>query len=56
MWCHTCDIPISLKFIENENRKGFASILDIKCHKCKQVKSVNTDSFLALNVAFFLQT
>ena len=40
MWCHSCDIPLSFRFMEQEHQKGLASVFKIRCYKCLAVYDV----------------
>jgi len=43
MWCEMCDIPLSLRFMEEEIRPGLSSDLFVRCHQCLSEKTVRTD-------------
>lgn len=42
MWCVCCKEALSLENIEQERRRGLASILQVRCHKCLLLNIVNT--------------
>ncbi|XP_011863487.1 PREDICTED: uncharacterized protein LOC105559644 [Vollenhovia emeryi] len=42
MWCCYCKEALSLDNIEQETRRGLASILQVRCHKCLILNVVNT--------------
>lgn len=42
MWCVCCKEALSLENIEQERRRGLASILQVRCHKCLIINIVNT--------------
>lgn len=46
MWCNVCDTSLSFRFLEEEKRKGLATIFFIRCHLCLAVKEVNSDSLV----------
>lgn len=43
LWCDFCDDSLSLKFVENVERKGLASDFTIRCHRCLLVFRVHSD-------------
>jgi len=32
VWCHSCDIPLSFRFMEQEHQQGLASVFKIRCY------------------------
>jgi len=42
LWCHRCDLRLSLKNISSEMRYGLASIFMVKCLSCNAYYSVKT--------------
>ncbi|KAK3925215.1 Sensor protein NarQ-like protein [Frankliniella fusca] len=40
MWCEECDVPLSLRFLEEERRIGLASKFFVRCHQCLARKEV----------------
>ncbi|XP_071580338.1 uncharacterized protein [Temnothorax nylanderi] len=42
LWCTSCKETVSLKNIEQEERRGLGSVLLIRCHKCLLVNPVVT--------------
>lgn len=49
MWCCSCKEALSFQFIENETRRGFGSILRIRCHKCSIRNIVTTGKEYTMN-------
>lgn len=43
LWCTMCKETLSLQYILEERRQGFASIFNIRCHKCLFLNVVTTD-------------
>ena len=44
LWCTHCAESLSLQYIESEVRRGLASQLLVRCHKCLIVNTVCTDT------------
>lgn len=42
LWCGTCKEVLSLSNVEKECRRGFGSLLLVRCHKCLIVNEVRT--------------
>lgn len=42
MWCVSCKEALSLQYSEQETRRGLASILQVRCHKCMIINIVDT--------------
>lgn len=42
LWCHTCDKPLSLRQLQEEQFKGIVGIWHIKCHYCNIIVKVQT--------------
>ncbi|XP_052130103.1 uncharacterized protein LOC127751098 [Frankliniella occidentalis] len=43
LWCDFCDDALSLRFQENEQRNGLASVFHVRCHRCMKVVKIHTD-------------
>jgi len=43
MWCHVCNLPLSLKYAMKEKRMGLASVFTVKCSQCQKLQIINTD-------------
>ncbi|KAK3931057.1 Ribonuclease T, partial [Frankliniella fusca] len=44
LWCDPCDQALSLRYLEEEERHGLASIFIVRCHNCLAVYKISTDS------------
>ncbi|XP_033219537.1 uncharacterized protein LOC117174487 [Belonocnema kinseyi] len=42
LWCGTCKEALSLNNVEKECRRGFGSLLLVRCHKCLIINEVPT--------------
>lgn len=42
--CKSCNADLLLRGIENEQEKGLASILTVRCQECLEVTDVSTDT------------
>jgi len=43
MWCHVCNLPLSLKYAMKEKRMDLANVFTIKCPQCQKLHFINTD-------------
>lgn len=44
MWCMTCDLPLSFRFLIKEEIFGAASIFHLKCPKCDRIRQVKSST------------
>ncbi|TGZ45817.1 uncharacterized protein [Temnothorax longispinosus] len=44
LWCCSCGEVLSLQYIQNEVRRGLASLFLVLCHKCQVVNEVCTNT------------
>ena len=50
LWCGSCKETLSLTNIEKECRRGYGSLLLVRCHKCLIVNEVSTGKMHALTL------
>ena len=48
LWCGTCREALSLSNVEKECRRGFGSLLLVRCHKCLIINEITTGKMHAL--------
>ncbi|KAH0546691.1 hypothetical protein KQX54_013714 [Cotesia glomerata] len=44
MWCMTCDLPLSFRFLIQEEIFGAASVFHLKCPKCDRIRQVKSST------------
>ncbi|KAK3919276.1 Dof zinc finger protein DOF3.2, partial [Frankliniella fusca] len=42
MWCDSCNVPLSLRFLEEEETVGLASRFTVRCHQCLLAKKIDS--------------
>ena len=46
LWCNKCNLPLSLRYVNDELRSGLASTLTVKCVKCGIDYRISTNKVL----------